>query len=77
MTHSTTDLLGVVIAFITVILLLSMLVTALTQMTQAAFRTRGRNLHRALTRLLLTEDHKGRVGSSEVKAKAEVGERGG
>jgi hypothetical protein len=46
------DVLGVLIAFISIILLLSIVVTALAQATQATFRVRGRNLLTSVTRLL-------------------------
>lgn len=48
-----TDTLGVAIAFITVILLLSIIVTALVQATQALLRVRGRNLMKGLAKLIL------------------------
>jgi len=52
MTSSLLDVLGVFIAFATVMLLLSIVVTALVQATQALFRTRSRNLQRGLTAIL-------------------------
>jgi hypothetical protein len=48
------NVLGVLIAFVSIILLLSIVVTALTQATQAALRVRGRNLLTGVTRLLVT-----------------------
>ena len=42
------DVLGVLIAFITIILLLSMIATGMVQATQALFRLRGRNLKRGI-----------------------------
>ncbi len=51
------DVLGVLIAFISIILLLSIVVTALTQATQATFRVRGRNLLTSVTRLLEATNH--------------------
>jgi hypothetical protein len=48
------NVLGVLIAFISIILLLSIVVTALTQATQAAFRVRARNLLTGVSRLLVT-----------------------
>ena len=45
------DLIATLLAFITVILLLSLVVTALVQFVQAALRLRGRNLYRGLTSL--------------------------
>lgn len=49
-----TDILGVIIAFIAVIALLSVLVTSLSQMTQAVFRLRSRNLKVGIEKLLMT-----------------------
>lgn len=43
------DILGTVIGFVSVILLLSVVVTAAVQATQAVLRLRGRNLERGLT----------------------------
>jgi|GEM_PF-1721028 len=48
-----TDTLSVAIAFITVILLLSVIVTALVQATQALLRLRARNLMKGLAELIL------------------------
>lgn len=50
------DVLGVLIAFVSIILLLSIVVTGLAQATQAAFRVRGRNLLTSVTRLLVAID---------------------
>jgi hypothetical protein len=47
--------LGIIIAFSSVMLLLSLLVTSLAQFTQAGLRLRARNLQRALTSILATE----------------------
>jgi len=46
------DILGVLISFTAVILFLSLIVTSLSQFTQATFRLRGRNLKHNLTILL-------------------------
>lgn len=46
------DILGVLIGFATVMLLLSMVVTALVQMTQSLLRIRGRNLRLGLATLM-------------------------
>jgi DNA repair exonuclease SbcCD ATPase subunit len=52
------DVLGVLIAFVGLILLLSILVTSLVQATQSTFRLRGRNLQKGLSVILsnLRED---------------------
>jgi hypothetical protein len=47
-----TDVLGVLIAFVSIILLLSIVVTGLVQATQAVFRVRARNLLTSVTRFL-------------------------
>jgi len=52
MTNSLLNVLGIVTAFMTAIALLSLIVTALVQMTQAAFGVRGKNLHFVLRHLL-------------------------
>lgn len=46
------DVLGVLIAFVVIILLLSIVVTSLVQLTQSALRLRGRNLESGLAALL-------------------------
>ncbi len=46
------DVLGVLIAFVSIILLLSIVVTGMVQATQAVFRVRGRNLLASVTRFL-------------------------
>lgn len=46
------DVIGILIAFVAVLLLLSLLVTALVQATQYVFRLRGRNLERGIAALL-------------------------
>jgi hypothetical protein len=46
------DMLGILAAFIMVILLLSLIVTSLVQITQATFGIRGKNLHHAVSRML-------------------------
>jgi hypothetical protein len=51
------DVLGVLIAFVSIILLLSIVVTGLAQATQAVFRLRGRNLLTSVTRLLEATNH--------------------
>ena len=48
------DVLGVLIAFVSIILLLSIVVTGLVQATQAVFRVRGRNLLTSVARFLKT-----------------------
>lgn len=48
------DALGILIGFVTVILVLSVVSTALVQMTSSLLRLRGRNLFRGLERVLLT-----------------------
>lgn len=45
------DMIGILIAFVTVVLLLSVVATTLVQMTSSVVRLRGRNLFRALDRL--------------------------
>src|SRR3982751_2543663 len=50
-----TDLIGIVLAFITVILLLSLVAMALVQLTQATFRLRGRNLLVGVAALVASE----------------------
>jgi hypothetical protein len=47
------DVLGIAIAFITIILLLSVLVTSLTQLTQAVFRLRARNLMKGISAVII------------------------
>ena len=47
------DVLGIAIAFITIILLLSVLVTSMTQLTQAVFRLRARNLMKCVTAVII------------------------
>ncbi|MHC4696542.1 MAG: hypothetical protein ACYTFA_07365 [Planctomycetota bacterium] len=47
------EVLGIVIAFITIVLLLSILVTSLVQMSQALLRLRARNLKTGLAALIL------------------------
>lgn len=47
------DVLGIAIAFITIILLLSILVTSLTQLMQAVFRLRARNLMKGLSAVIV------------------------
>lgn len=51
-----TDVLGTIVAFITVILLLSVLVTGFVQASQAALGLRGRNLLLGVTRLIQNFD---------------------
>jgi hypothetical protein len=46
------NVLGILIAFVTVILLLSMVVTGLVQATSAVLRLRSRNLQRGVAALL-------------------------
>jgi hypothetical protein len=50
-----TDLIGIVLAFITVMLLLSLVVMALVQLTQATFRLRGRNLLVGVSALIASQ----------------------
>ncbi len=49
------DYLGIVIAFITVMLLLSIVVMGLVQLTQAALRLRGRNLTMGIAGLMMSD----------------------
>lgn len=51
-----TNTLGILIAFATLMLLYSIVVTSLVQATQAIFRLRGRNLWRSLTVILKEEE---------------------
>ncbi|MDJ0850374.1 MAG: hypothetical protein QNK04_18540 [Myxococcota bacterium] len=69
MTLSLMDALGVIVAFITVILVLSMVVTALVQVAQSILRTRGRNLQKALVELLMRELHHGEGDAKETARK--------
>jgi hypothetical protein len=46
------DILGVLIAFVTILLILSIIVTALVQATQATLRLRSRNLQKGIARIL-------------------------
>ena len=57
------------IAFVTVMLLFSLLVTGMVQATQAIFRLRGRNLRVALTRMLL------RSGIADEKSVQDLADR--
>lgn len=57
------QVLGVLIAFVTVILLLSMVVTGLVQATQAVLRLRSRNLQQGVAALLEKYSGGGRSGS--------------
>ena len=54
------DILATIIAFISVILLLSIVVTSLVQISQALLRLRGRNLMKALAALLVNARMKGK-----------------
>src|SRR5687767_11802876 len=58
------EILGILVAFIALILLLSLVVTALVQVTQAVFQMRGRNLRSSIHLLLET-------ALLEVQAKSE------
>ena len=48
------DMLGILIGFVTVVLLLSVVATSLVQMTSSILRLRGRNIYRALDHVLQT-----------------------
>lgn len=61
-----TNALGVLIAFATLMLLFSIIVTSLVQATQAVLRLRSRNLWRGLTRV---------IGAVETKPKGEASDR--
>lgn len=56
MSPDISSVLGILIAFVTVILLLSIVVTSLVQALQAFFRLRARNLRRALKGILIVEE---------------------
>ncbi len=62
------DIIGIVIAFCTIMLLLSVLVTSLGQATQATLRLRGRNLKSGLS-VVLEPVLKGKKESRELAAK--------
>lgn len=69
------DILATIIAFISVILLLSVVVTSLVQIAQALLRLRGRNLMKALAALLLnarTKCKKEEDLTSEEKKQARI-----
>lgn len=57
MSPDITSVLGILIAFITVILLLSIVVTSLVQAVQAFIRLRARNLWLGLSRILTVEEN--------------------
>ena len=61
------DVIGIVIAFATVMLLLSVVVTSLSQATQASLRLRGRNLKSGLS-VILDPELKGRKESRQLAA---------
>jgi len=61
------DIIGIFIAFSTVMLLLSVMVTTLGQATQATFRLRGRNLKTGLS-VILDPDLKGRKETRRLAA---------
>lgn len=60
------DVLGIAIAFVSIILLLSILVTALVQFLQAAFHLRARNLRKGLAELIRNIEAKQAVGSTPI-----------
>jgi hypothetical protein len=68
------DVLGVLIAFVVIILLLSIIVTSLVQLTQASLRLRGRNLQSGLAALLRIASP---TGQSEPRAPSKQQARGG
>jgi hypothetical protein len=60
-----TDVIGIVVAFVSVILLLSILVTSLVQFSQAVLRLRARNLMKGITALVLNARSEGEAPSRE------------
>lgn len=63
------DMLGILIGFVTVILLLSLVSTSLVQMTSSMLRLRGRNLFRSLERILLTAGETCGIGEIDMNSK--------
>jgi len=70
------DYLGIAIAFSFVILLFSLIVTALSQMTQSLFRMRAQNLHEGLKRIFseikFGKDENGKTRKEDKKASGDL-----
>jgi hypothetical protein len=64
------DVLAALVAFVSIVLLLSMIVTALVQATQSVFRLRARNLLKGVGTLLRNHDLTTATGRMDVRALA-------
>lgn len=64
------DVLAALVAFVSVVLLLSMIVTALVQATQSIFRLRARNLLKGVSTLLRNHELTGSTARMDVRALA-------